>query len=779
MRRSTPNASRRARALLASGCWLATAVGLAASSWADAQTYAIDTVLDWRMQSLDREARPAYPADTAATLRLIGTVTIGKVSDTEPKQTPDDGVVQGPGQPRHPDALAQRDHTAADRAAGVWALQLPGSDREEAVTFRWSQIHYRERPARGTGLPDREWVLTDFDPQRVKDGLREAVTRWRPLLSFPQAAAYETEALGYLLAYVHGRTVHLDLQAGMWDIALAAPPSPPVPPAPAADDATAPPPAPAAGVEGPAATTPNDGRPADPNPSDTTAPDPPTPPVAEPEPMPLQGPALLAQWVRDAAPDWPGNQPFELYLGSIVPRLVSEDWGTGTFGRYRFRDYGIDPRREGFEDQAQAWSPGYGRYERDFPLHRDDAWEREVTPRVVIRVGPDGAVVGSGVVPRVGGGPLVGSGGTLGGGGVGGVGGLGGRTRLGTVVNRAGHDDPALPPAQAEAGAVYLPLAARLTGQLETHLRGLAQFARRPVSRQEALSTDIFAPRPALLVALGGDSRVGEVFRKRLLEHPAPTPAGSALAWMGWLPVDGAVVRDTRSVPPFLLDSQPRVKVDLPDDYLNLVLSQEYPDSYFLERAVDFAFGTAALKRQAGQRRDIRLLSDARRGKLTPPTDPAQQVVWAQQLREAEARQWLIANSDEPRFPVYRPADVARLNLEDLWIIQDHAVEHQAGPIPETLHDKLKLTPPPAASPPRRGQTDAEPTAPEPPAPPAPRGAYVGGYRVRSLVPSAEVLRFNATAGVPIAVPPYLEQTPRARMRIETEWVGWSWQTNP
>ena len=749
--------------------WTLAASWSAQSSLAQSETFAFDTVLDWRMQSLDQEVRPAYPADTAATLRLVGRVTIGPPGDDDRPDVTDDGVVRRPTDPEFAEAAGR-----LGVGSVVSALQLPESDRVEAVTFHWERIHYRERPARGSGMPGREWVLTDFDEEAVKRGVAEAATRWRPLLSFPQAAAYETEMLGWLLAYTHGRTVRLDLEAGMWDIAAPGPatatPAGPDPVGPAdvpSTDPATPTDAATPGAVGPGDT---------PAPSSTTSP--PMPGNAGPgaaaagpdgeSPAPPEGPALIAQWVRDAAPDWPGDQPFELYVGSIVPRLITEDWGTGTFGRYRFRDYGIDPRREGFEDQTDPWSPGYGRYERDFPLHRDDVWERDVAPRRVIRVGADGRVTGTRTEPRIAGGPLVGSGGV-----VGGVGGFGGRTRLG-VVDVVNDRDPALPPAQAEAGAVFLPLSARLTGQLETHLRGLAQFARRPDSRQETLSTDIFAIRPALLARLGGESRVGETFRKRLLEHPAPTPAGSALAWMGWLPVDGAVVRDTRSVPSFLLDSEPRVKVDLPDDYLNLVLSQEYPDSYFLERAVDFAFGTAALKRQAGQRRDIRLLSDARRGKLTTPEDPVQQVVRAQQLREAEARQWLIANSDDPRFPVYRPADVARLNLEDLWIIQDHGIEHQAGAVPEALHEKLKIARDDTATR-RSGARDAAPA----PAAPAGRGGYVGGYRVRSVVPSAEVLRFNASSGVPIAVPPYLEQSPRARVRLETEWVGWSWRATP
>ncbi len=425
-----------------------------------------------------------------------------------------------------------------------------------------------------------------------------------------------------------------------------------------------------------------------------------------------------------------------------MPAEVGEDWEAGT----------LDPRREGFEQQAPPrWRPGYGRYERDFPLYRDARWEQELTPRIL------GPYAGSVTLQQAG--P-----------------GRGLRT-----VTRRGVSDLELERSRviggnanlegggergqggAPGGAVFLPFADRMGGLVQVQLRGLAQLARRPMSRAEHLSTDIFRARPEVLAVLGGESYVSRPFRKRLLEHPAPTPAGSGLAWMGWLPVDGAVVRNRRDVPEFLTDPTPRLEINLPDDF-DVLIDDRYPESYFEERALDYARGRAALKRQAGQEGDIRLLSDARRGKLDWPRESDARLLLAQRLREAEARQWLIANSDNPYFPDYRPSDVARLNLENLWIIENHGIKHQAGPVPEALNAKLKL---------------AQAAADEPADPRSARGAFRGGYRIQSLVPSAEAVRFNASAGVPIAVPPYLEVSPRSRVRLETQWVGWAWDAAP
>ena len=59
------------------------------------ERYVFDVVLDWRMQTLDEEVRPAYYADTAATLRLVGTVTYGPLDDAQPGGGGGDDVVRG------------------------------------------------------------------------------------------------------------------------------------------------------------------------------------------------------------------------------------------------------------------------------------------------------------------------------------------------------------------------------------------------------------------------------------------------------------------------------------------------------------------------------------------------------------------------------------------------------------------------------------------------------------------------------------------------------------
>ena len=479
---------------------------------------------------------------------------------------------------------------------------------------------------------------------------------------------------------------------------------------------------------------------------------------------------VIAQWVRDAAPDWPGDEPFQLFVGSIVSAQVGDDWTLG---------YGSDPRRGGAdldggrgagEVDPPRWRPGYGRYERDFPRRRDALWEQQLTPRILHR-----GLGGSGV--SEGGGVSLGTGGVRGGAGVIRVERAGaGRDDRGQQVieqqvtpGSGTGADGGVGDNDTPMAAVFLPFADRLAGLVETQMRGLAQFARRPASRDERLSTNIFAARPEVLALLGGESRVSETFRQRLLEHPAPTPAGSVLAWMGWLPVDSAVVRDRREVPQFLLDPVPRVKYDLPTDY-GFLYDDLYPPSYLEGRALDFARGLSELKRQAGREQDIRLLSDARRDKLDWPQAAEAQVLQAPTA--ARGRGAAVADPQRRRPAVHGLPPRGRRPAEHRGPLDYRKPRRPARPpaaADATLHEKLLLRRD-AASDATRGDRDATP-----PAAATSRGAFRGGYRIQSLVPSADAVRYNASSGVPIAVPPYLEQSPAPACGIEAEWVGWSW----
>jgi hypothetical protein len=286
--------------------------------------------------------------------------------------------------------------------------------------------------------------------------------------------------------------------------------------------------------------------------------------------------------------------------------------------------------------------------------------------------------------------------------------------------------------------AVYLPFADRLERQLWNQIKALALTAAEP--EPATLSPQIFAAVPEVLDYWGGESRISASKRQRLLEHPSVTPRLSVPAVMGWLPVDGAVVREPDVVPKVLLDPDRITGVEfVPLGTGGDVIAQRE----FSRDALAFVWARSDLKRVSARLDDRRRLSDARREERALPAEPTARVVQAQRLREAEARRWLLANAEDPVWPDYGVADRARLNFDGLWLIEDHAVEHEVRqrPIGDTW-------------------TPAE-------------WAGWRGLGVRTLVPSCVAVRFNATAGVPYLLPPFMDRSPRARIRLEAETAVW------
>jgi hypothetical protein len=314
---------------------------------------------------------------------------------------------------------------------------------------------------------------------------------------------------------------------------------------------------------------------------------------------------------------------------------------------------------------------------------------------------------------------------------------------VGSVVSRDGRREFPAPP------FVFLPFAERMEAVAFNQLKAWALAVAEP--ERARLRPRIFEARPEVMVALG-ESRLSETMRKRLLNHPSPTPIGSVVSLMGWLPVDGAVVRDVNPVNPELLDPDTVVTVRRPN--VSVVVQAEEGEP-LRPWALAFVRSRSDLKVVSSKQDDVQRLSDARRGKRPGPATGPARVVWAQRLREAEARRWLLDNAEAPVWLDYTPADQARLNFGGLWLIEDHAVSHDRRRVdPEAPRDS------------EAGQRALEV--------PAERAGWQG-LGVRTLVPSCVAVRFNATAGVPWDVPPYMERSPRARIRLEAETQLW-WQ---
>jgi hypothetical protein len=86
-----------------------------------------------------------------------------------------------------------------------------------SVTWRAQRVQFKVGPRHQFGdhpqAANRQWTLQHFeDRQRLRKRLHQVVVHYRPIFRLPTAAAYETEALGVMLALMDEQTVRVDPQ---------------------------------------------------------------------------------------------------------------------------------------------------------------------------------------------------------------------------------------------------------------------------------------------------------------------------------------------------------------------------------------------------------------------------------------------------------------------------------------------------------------------------------------------------------------------------------------
>jgi hypothetical protein len=84
-----------------------------------------------------------------------------------------------------------------------------------SVRWRARRLHFKVGPdnrfGTSTDFAARQWTINQFDDRdRLREHFQEVIVYYRPILRFADAAAYETEALGAMLALMDGESVRID-----------------------------------------------------------------------------------------------------------------------------------------------------------------------------------------------------------------------------------------------------------------------------------------------------------------------------------------------------------------------------------------------------------------------------------------------------------------------------------------------------------------------------------------------------------------------------------------